>query len=93
MDGDASERAVVTIVNSRGLHARAAAKFVKTAQKYDAKIEVTKDGASVCGTSILGLMMLGAAEGSSLRLSANGRDAKAAIDALVQLVGGGFDEL
>lgn len=83
---------VVTIVNRRGLHARAAAKFVKTAGGFGARVEVTKDDMVVGGTSILGLMMLAAAVGSELTLRAQGDDAEAAVEALAQLVERGFDE-
>jgi phosphocarrier protein len=85
-------RARVRIVNARGLHARAAAKFVKTAEAFDARVEVTKDDLTVAGTSILGLMMLAAATGSVLELCAVGAEASQAIDALKALVGRGFDE-
>lgn len=82
----------VTICNQRGLHARAAARFVKLAFEYDAEITVTKAGASVSGRSIMGLMMLAAGPGSTVDLSATGPDATRAIDALVALITGGFNE-
>jgi phosphocarrier protein HPr len=82
----------VTIRNQRGLHARAAARFVKLAFEYDADITVTKAGASVSGKSIMGLMMLAAGPGSTVDLSATGPDAARAIDALVALITGGFNE-
>ncbi|HYL49424.1 MAG TPA: HPr family phosphocarrier protein [Stellaceae bacterium] len=82
----------VTIRNQRGLHARAAARFVKLAFEYDAEITVTKAGASVSGRSIMGLMMLAAGPGSTIDLSATGPDAARAIDALVALITGGFNE-
>lgn len=82
----------VTIVNRLGLHARAAARFVKLAERFDARILVAKDDLEVVGTSILGLMMLTAATGSVLRLSATGPEATAAIEALAELVARGFDE-
>ena len=82
----------VTICNQRGLHARAAARFVKLAFEYDAEITVTKAGASVSGRSIMGLMMLAAGPGSTVDLSATGPDAARAIDALVALITGGFNE-
>ena len=85
-------RAIVTIVNRRGLHARAAAKFVKVAEQFVAKIEVVKDDMVVPGTSIMGLMVLAAAPGSQLEIRARGREAKAALAALVALVERGFDE-
>lgn len=80
------------ILNNRGLHARASAKFVKCAAAFDASISVSKDGQTVGGTSIMGLMMLGAASGSEVELSANGPDAKAAMNALEALINGRFGE-
>ena len=85
-------RAEVTIVNRRGLHARAAAKFVKVAEQFVADVEVRKDDMTVCGTSIMGLMVLAAALGSQLEIRASGREAQAALAALVALVERGFDE-
>jgi phosphocarrier protein HPr len=82
----------VTIVNSRGLHARAAAKFVKLADQFDAVVMVERGGVSVDGRSIMGLMMFGAGPGSALRLSATGTQAEAALTALCDLVERGFDE-
>jgi len=82
----------VEITNTRGLHARAAARFVRLAETFDADIVVEKDGAAVPGTSIMGLMMLAAAPGSSIRIKTFGADAPAALDALVALVSGGFGE-
>jgi len=82
----------LTICNQRGLHARAAAKFVKLAGDYEADITVTKDGTSVTGTSIMGLMMLAAAKGTSIRVEAEGPQAEDALQALSGLVAGGFDE-
>ncbi|HEX8373846.1 MAG TPA: HPr family phosphocarrier protein [Geminicoccaceae bacterium] len=82
----------VTIVNQRGLHARAAAKFVRAAGEFDAAVEVTRDDTTVAGTSILGLMLLGAGIGSTLTLKAEGTDAEAAIAAIADLVERGFDE-
>ncbi len=81
-----------TIVNARGLHARAAAKLVRLAGEHDADVLVEKDGMQVPATSILGLMMLAAGRGSTLMLEARGRDAEAALAALVGLVERGFDE-
>jgi phosphocarrier protein len=83
---------VVTICNKRGLHARAAARFVTMAERFDADIEVLKDGQVISARSIMGLMMLGAAKGSDIELRAAGRDAKEALDALTALVQAGFDE-
>ena len=80
------------ICNSRGLHARAAAKFVKTAERFDCVIFVEKDGQTVTGTSIMGLMMLAASPGSMIRVSADGADAAEALAALEALVGCGFHE-
>ena len=85
-------RCRVTIVNRRGLHARAAARFVNVAEQFVAEIEVVKDDLVVGGTSILGLMMLAAAAGAVLELRARGREAGAALEALSALVARGFDE-
>lgn len=82
----------VTIVNRRGLHARAAAKFVTTAERFGASVEVGPEGQSVSARSIMGLMMLGAGKGASLLLQADGWDAKEALDALAALVEAGFNE-
>lgn len=82
----------LTIVNKRGLHARAAAKFVQTAERFDADITVTRDATTVGGTSIMGLMMLAAAPGSVITVTADGADAEAALQALADLVAGYFGE-
>jgi len=82
----------VTITNTRGLHARAAAKFVTCAGGFDAEIWVTKEGIHVSGQSIMGLMMLAAALGNKILIDAVGRDAMAAVAALAALVEAGFDE-
>ncbi len=82
----------VTIVNERGLHARAAARFVKCAAQFKAQIVVAKDGTAVSGRSIMGLMMLAAAPGCTLRISAEGPEAAPAVDALSRLVADKFDE-
>ena len=82
----------LAITNQRGLHARASAKFVKCAEGFDAEITVSRDGMSVPATSIMGLMMLGAAMGTSITVEAKGPDAEAAIEALTQLVASKFDE-
>ena len=82
----------VRIDNQRGLHARASAKFVNLASEIDAAIEVEKDGNKVCGTSIMGLMMLGAAMGDSITITATGKDAERALVALCELVEGKFGE-
>jgi phosphocarrier protein HPr len=84
--------AVVTIRNKKGLHARASAKFVKLAETFKASVTVTRDGQSVGGTSIMGLMMLAAGPGSQLHLKAEGPDGPEAIEALVRLVEEGFGE-
>ncbi len=81
-----------TIVNQRGLHARAAAKFVRTAATFVARVEVTRDDQTVAGTSILGLMLLGAGIGTILTLCAEGDDAAEALAALGDLIERGFDE-
>ncbi len=83
---------VVTILNERGLHARAAAKFVKLAGSFDAKVTVVKNGTAVSGSSILGLMMLAAAPGCELELRAQGPGATAALGALAELIAKKFDE-
>ena len=83
---------VVTVPNKRGLHARAAAKFVSMAERYGASVDVLRDGQVVSARSIMGLMMLGAGLGSDLELRAEGWDAKEALDALAALVEAGFNE-
>lgn len=85
-------RRTVVITNRLGLHARAAAKFVKTAGAFEADIEVGKNGILVSGKSILGLMMLAAGPGDELELRATGSDAAAALQALANLVGEVFDD-
>lgn len=80
------------IVNKRGLHARAAAKLVTTAEQFGAEIMVAKDGQTVSARSIMGLMMLGAGQGSKVVVSAEGWDAKEAIDAVASLIEAGFHE-
>ena len=80
------------IVNKRGLHARASAKFVQTAEKFDAELTVTRNGESVGGTSIMGLMMLSAAPGTTILVSAKGPQAQAALDAIAALVADKFNE-
>lgn len=82
----------VQITNRRGLHARASAKFVTLASGQAAAIEVEKDGSKVAGTSIMGLMMLGAAMGDSITISAAGKDAERALVALCELVEAKFGE-
>jgi phosphocarrier protein HPr len=84
--------AEVTIRNRKGLHARASAKFVKCAESFDATVRVVRDGQSVGGTSIMGLMMLAAGPGSVIAIEAEGPEAPEAIEALVALVESGFGE-
>ena len=82
----------VRIENRRGLHARASAKFVTLASTLPATIEVAKDGNAVCGTSIMGLMMLGAAMGDTIEIRAAGEQAEDALAQLVSLVANRFGE-
>ena len=82
----------VTICNQRGLHARAAAKFVKLVAKFDAEVEVERNDMVVSGQSIMGLMMLAASQGCNVKLLAKGKEATQVIAALVDLVGRKFDE-
>ena len=82
----------VRIGNARGLHARASAKFVNLASEIDSTIEVEKDGHRVCGTSIMGLMMLGAAKGDTITISATGLGAERAVAELAALVEALFNE-
>jgi phosphocarrier protein HPr len=89
---DGVRRRLVTIVNRRGLHARAAARFVNVAEQFVAEIEVVKGDLVVGGTSILGLMLLAAAAGACLEIRARGREAEPALEALAALVARGFDE-
>ena len=90
--GGSAVRRTVTICNRRGLHARAAAKFVKLAEQFEAEVTVNKNDASVSGVSIMGLMMLAAAAGSAIEICAQGLEAEAAVEALAHLVESGFDE-
>lgn len=82
----------VQITNQRGLHARASAKFVNLASEIDSTIEVEKDGNKVCGTSIMGLMMLGAGVGDTIIIHVEGENAEKALTRLVELVEGRFGE-
>jgi len=82
----------VRIDNKRGLHARASAKFVNLASQLDANIEVEKDGNKVCGTSIMGLMMLGAAMGDSVVIHVSGVEAESALAQLVRMIEDRFGE-
>jgi phosphocarrier protein len=85
-------RATVQIVNERGLHARASAKFVKLAATYESMVQVRRDDQTVDALSIMGLMMLAAGPGSSIEIIGDGPDAKAAVTALERLVGNRFEE-
>jgi len=80
------------IINKRGLHARASAKFVQTVERFNAEIWVTKGGETVGGTSIMGLMMLSAGPGTSIVVSATGAEAEAALTAITELVASKFNE-
>ena len=94
-DAEPAEDAVVralVICNKKGLHARASAKFVQTVEKFDADVRVTRGHETVGGTSIMGLMMLAAAPGTSITISASGPQAAAAIDALEALIASRFGE-
>jgi phosphocarrier protein len=91
----ASDGAIVReleIVNKKGLHARASAKFVQTVERFDADVRVTRGGETVGGTSIMGLMMLSAAPGCSITVAATGPEAAAVIEALTELVASRFGE-
>lgn len=90
-DGEVLRRTAV-IANRRGLHARAAAKFVKLAAGFDAEVTVTKRGTTVSGRSILGLMMLGAGPGTEIEIAAAGKEAHEAIEVLTNIIVAGFDE-
>ena len=92
MNGQGPTRATATIVNKRGLHARASAKFVETAARFRCEVTVTKGDASVSGRSIMGLMMLAASLGTSIELAAQGPDASEAVAALVALIAAKFHE-
>ena len=85
-------RAVATIVNKKGLHARASAKLVEASARFQARITVSKDGQSVDGRSIMGLMMLGAPLGSQIEITASGADADEAMKAILALVEAKFGE-
>jgi phosphocarrier protein len=82
----------VEIINKRGLHARASAKFVKLAGSFDAEVKVSKDGQTVDARSIMGLMMLAASPGCSIEIQAEGKEAEAAVQALAELVEARFEE-
>jgi len=93
MDLPAPVIADVLIRNKKGLHARASAKFVRCAEEFEAVILVTREGQSVGGTSIMGLMMLAASPGTTIRIEASGPQAANAVAALVTLVSDGFGEV
>jgi phosphocarrier protein HPr len=80
------------IINKRGLHARASAKFVQLVTGFDAEVSVSKDGMTVGGTSIMGLMMLAASPGCSIEVSVTGTDAEVALEALTKLIADRFGE-
>ncbi len=82
----------ITIINKRGLHARASAKFCAVSESYDAKIMVSKDGIEVGGCSIMGLLTLGAGIGSEIEIKAEGRQAREALDTLTKLIADRFGE-
>ena len=82
----------VTVVNQLGIHARAAAKFVHLAGRFDARVRVARDRREMDGKSIMGILLLAAARGSTITISADGADERAAVDALVALVQSGFGE-
>lgn len=88
----APQARILTICNRRGLHARSSAKFVKCVAEFDAEVKVNRDGQSVGGASIMGLLMLGASKGCNIEISAEGPDAEAVLDALETLVSSGFGE-
>ena len=88
----ATVRLSCTICNQKGLHARAAARFVKTAAQFDADVWVRKNGTAVSGRSIMGLMMLAAASGTVIEISAAGREAVSAVETLARLIECKFDE-
>lgn len=87
-----SLKRTVEIINERGLHARASAKFVKVASGFNAEVMVSRDGQTVDARSIMGLMMLAAGIGSTIDIAANGPEAEAALDALSALIANRFDE-
>ena len=92
MDARPSLSRVATILNQRGLHARAAAKFVKLASQFDADIEVRRGDLTANGRSIMGLMMLSAGIGNDIEVTASGPQAEAALAAILDLIGRKFDE-
>jgi phosphocarrier protein HPr len=82
----------VTVVNQLGMHARAAAKFVHLATRYESRVKVARAAREIDGKSIMGILLLAAARGSTITISAEGRDELGAVDALVALVQSGFGE-
>ena len=82
----------VTVVNQLGMHARAAAKFVHLAARFEARVKVARDAREMDGKSIMGILLLAAARGSTITISAEGSDERDAVDALVALVRSGFGE-
>ena len=82
----------VTVVNQLGMHARAAAKFVHLATRYESRVKVARDAREMDGKSIMGILLLAAARGSTITISAEGRDERGAVDALVALVQSGFGD-
>lgn len=92
MDGRANLSRIATILNQRGLHARAAAKFVKLANQYEAEIQVRRGELTANGRSIMGLMMLSAGIGNDVEVTVGGPQAEAALAAILDLIGRKFDE-
>tara|TARA_R110002020_G_scaffold156117_15_gene337819 strand:+ start:13873 stop:14157 length:285 start_codon:yes stop_codon:yes gene_type:complete len=92
MTGSSVKSRSFEIVNKRGLHARASARFVQTVEGYDATVRVTREGSTVGGTSIMGLMMLAASPGCSIAVEAEGRQADDVLDALGALIASRFGE-
>ena len=90
--GDGAVSRIAPILNKRGLHARAAAKFVKTASAFNAEITVSRAGQAVSGHSIMGLMMLAASPGCEIEISCSGEDAQLALETLAELVANKFEE-
>lgn len=80
------------IINKLGLHARAAAKFVKIANRFESSVKIEKDGVVIDGKSMLGILTLAAVQGTKIKLSASGKDEKALLEALVKLIENKFDE-
>ncbi len=81
-----------TIINKLGLHARAAARFVKIANRYESSVEIEKDGVVIDGKSILGILTLAAVQGTKIKLRVSGKDEKASLNALVKLIENKFEE-